>query len=83
MVGSTPSNIAHKCQQLGYPVRVIAGLNLPMMLRILNYPTLSLHELTLKAISGGQEGILEPQMISDSKSPPSQQNQNPLKSTES
>ena len=29
-----------------------------MLVRILNYPELSLEEMSLKAISGGQDGIL-------------------------
>lgn len=55
--GSTPSNIANRlsdCKQ----VRVVAGLNLPMLIRVLNYPRLSLAELVEKAISGGRNGIL-------------------------
>lgn len=56
MYGSTPSNIACALQLLN--VKVIAGLNLPMLMRILNYPTLPLHRLADKAVSGGKEGIL-------------------------
>jgi len=55
--GSTPSNIACQlCKQLDS--RVIAGVNLPMMMRVLNYPQLSLNELAEKALSGGRDGIL-------------------------
>ena len=57
LFGSTPSNIAnslHGCCDL----RIVAGVNLPMLVRILNYPTLKLQELTEKACSGGQDGIL-------------------------
>lgn len=57
LYGSTPSNIACRLQQAG-KVRVIAGLNLPMLIRILNYPDLALDELAHKAISGGRDGIL-------------------------
>lgn len=55
--GSTPSNIANRlsdCKQ----VMVVAGINLPMLIRVLNYPRLSLSELVEKAISGGRNGIL-------------------------
>jgi PTS system ascorbate-specific IIA component len=55
--GSTPSNIAHSVRSEG-SVEVIAGINLPMLIRILNYPRLSLAELTAKAVSGGKDGIL-------------------------
>jgi PTS system ascorbate-specific IIA component len=40
-------------------VRVIAGINLPMLVRALNYAHLSLDELAAKALSGGREGILD------------------------
>lgn len=55
--GSTPSNI---CNKINTPVdiRVVAGLNLPMLVRVMNYPTLSLDELTEKAISGAHDGIV-------------------------
>jgi mannose PTS system EIIA component len=57
MYGSTPSNIATRLLRQDQ-VRVIAGVNLPMLVRVLNYPTMSLHELVNKAISGGHDGIL-------------------------
>lgn len=56
MYGSTPSNIA--CYAANRErVQVVTGLNLPMLVRVLNYSRLSLMELTQKAISGGREGI--------------------------
>ncbi len=57
MYGSTPCNIAlalHKHKN----IRVISGLNLPMLIKILNYSDLSLEELTEKAIQGGKEGVV-------------------------
>jgi PTS system ascorbate-specific IIA component len=56
MYGSTPSNIAFGLMQPGR-VQVLAGINLPMLIRTLNYATLDLTALTEKAISGGKEGI--------------------------
>jgi mannose PTS system EIIA component len=56
MYGSTPSNIAYSLMKQG-SIHVIAGINLPMLIRTLNYPALSLESLTMKAISGGKEGI--------------------------
>ena len=56
MYGSTPSNIAFGLMQPGQ-VHVVSGLNLPMLIRTLNYPLLDLAALTQKAISGGREGI--------------------------
>ncbi len=55
MYGSTPSNIA--CKLANNQVNVIAGLNLPMMVRVMNYPQLSLSQLANKAVSGGREGV--------------------------
>jgi PTS system ascorbate-specific IIA component len=72
MYGSTPSNIAHRlCEDPSNnhengdtaptpaKVHVIAGINLPMLVRALNYAHLPLDELALKALSGGREGILD------------------------
>ena len=56
MFGSTPSNIA--CALQNKNVAIIAGLNLPMLIRILNYPNLTLPQLANKAVSGGQEGVI-------------------------
>lgn len=55
--GSTPSNIAVRLLQ-NSRVMVVAGVNLPMLIRILNYPRMTLEELAQKALSGGRDGIL-------------------------
>ncbi len=55
--GSTPSNIATKLYEPG-KTRVLAGVNLPMLVRIFNYPRQSLDEMAQSAIEGGQRGIL-------------------------
>ncbi len=57
LYGSTPSNIAN-CEYAEHQVNVVAGLNMPMLLRILNYPKLGLEELTEKAVSGGTDGVM-------------------------
>lgn len=57
MYGSTPSNIACRLHEQRN-VRVVGGINLPMLVRVLNYPRLSLDELVDKAISGGRDGVL-------------------------
>ncbi len=56
--GSTPSNIACGLLDSGHPVKAVAGLNLPMLIRILNYPRLNLTEIADKALSGGKDGVL-------------------------
>ena len=60
--GSTPGNVA--CTLLPRPqVRVVAGVSLPMLIRVFNYPDLALEELAAKAVSGGRDGVVlcEPQ----------------------
>ncbi len=64
MFGSTPCNIATRLRD-DLKVSVVAGLNLPMLVRILNYPRLDLNELTEKAISGGRDGVLLSQPVTD------------------
>jgi len=56
--GSTPSNVANQLAQEVGPVEVIAGVNLPMLIRIFNYPKLPLAEQAQKAVEGGTRGIL-------------------------
>ncbi len=57
MYGSTPSNIATKLA--ADQVTIITGMNLPMLVRVMNYPNLSLDKLAHKAVSGGQTGVIE------------------------
>jgi PTS system mannose-specific IIA component len=54
--GSTPANIAN---QLGVdtPTLVVAGVNLPMLVRVFNYPALALDAMARAAVEGGQKGI--------------------------
>lgn len=69
--GSTPSNIACQlCKQ--HDTSVIAGVNLPMMIRVLNYPQLGLDELAEKALSGGRDGILVCRSDADTSAPDGQ-----------
>ena len=55
MYGATPSNIALRLT--GAKVRIVTGLNLPMLMRVLNYSQLGLDQLAEKAVSGGREGV--------------------------
>ena len=57
LYGSTPSNIACKLHTKSN-VRVVSGLNLPMLIRILNYPDMDLDELAHKAVTGGRDGVV-------------------------
>jgi PTS system ascorbate-specific IIA component len=56
MYGSTPSNIATKLAAEN--VKIITGINLPMLVRIMNYPDLSLELIADKAVSAGQTGVI-------------------------
>ncbi len=57
LYGSTPSNISCRLQEQ-LTVRVVSGVNLPMLIRVLNYPGMGLDELTHKAVTGGRDGVL-------------------------
>ena len=57
MFGATPGNIACRLRKQR-EIRVVTGVNLPMLIRILNYPRLSLNELKEKALTGGRDGVV-------------------------
>ena len=54
--GSTPSNIASNFLESKNRA-LVSGLNLPMLIRIMNYRSLPLAELKQVAIEGGKHGI--------------------------
>lgn len=61
LCGATPANIA--CRLANQPSRqkqamVVAGLNLPMMMRVFNYPKLSLMDIADRAVDGGRQGVM-------------------------
>ncbi|MAZ44552.1 MAG: PTS fructose transporter subunit IIA [Legionellales bacterium] len=60
MFGSTPSNISKGLVNSGHQVAVVAGLNLPMLIRLMNYPDLPLNQMAEKALSGGKDGVFYP-----------------------
>ena len=55
--GSTPSNIANHLSD-GIGSCVVAGLNLPMLVKVFNYPQLDLAAMTRAAVEGGQRGVV-------------------------
>jgi PTS system ascorbate-specific IIA component len=57
LYGATPCNLAAKLARPGR-VEVIAGVNLPMLVRAFTYRTKGMDVLVRKAISGGCEGVL-------------------------
>src|SRR5262249_7657039 len=66
--GSTPGNVATRLAETGR-VAVVAGVNLPMLLRALCYRDGKLSDTVEKALAGGTQGVLQIAAI------PPQQNQ--------
>ena len=58
LYGATPSNIASRLARLGTPVRRVSALNLPMLLRVMNYADLALDELPAVAAAGARNGAI-------------------------
>jgi PTS system ascorbate-specific IIA component len=57
LYGATPCNIGLSLAELGVRLRCVSGLNLPMLLRVLNYAEKPLDELAQVAAHGGRGGI--------------------------
>ena len=55
IIGTTPSNIASSINH--DKIKVVAGLNLSMILNVFNYPEDSLDQLSIKALEGGIQGV--------------------------
>jgi PTS system ascorbate-specific IIA component len=55
--GSSHTNAACRLLVPGR-VELVSGVNVPMLLRVLSYRTLTMGELLRKAMSGGTEGIV-------------------------
>jgi PTS system ascorbate-specific IIA component len=56
--GASPGNVASQLAEPGR-VAVIAGVNLPMLLRALCYREGSLVEIAEKALAGGSQGVMQ------------------------
>jgi PTS system mannose-specific IIA component len=59
LYGATPSNLGARLAQLGTPVRRVSALNLPMLLRVMNYADLDLDELPAVAAAGARNGVIQ------------------------
>ena len=57
LYGSTPCNIG-KSLVVDSGFKLVSGLNLPMLIRVLNYPQLDLDGMASKAVSGGKDGVM-------------------------
>ena len=62
MYGGTPSNIAAKLVTPGR-VEAVAGVSVPMLIRVLTYRDRDLQTIVTKAISGGCEGVMRVPMF--------------------
>ena len=57
VIGATPSNVAQRLVQV-HESSLIAGVNLPMLLRTVCYRHENLEALTSRALEGGTQGVL-------------------------
>lgn len=57
MFGATPSNVAAKLVEAGR-IEAIAGVNLPMLLRVLTYRERDMQTLIQRAVAGGCDGVV-------------------------
>ena len=58
LYGASPSNLAARVARLGTPVRRVAALSLPMLLRVMNYPEQGLDDLPATAAAGTRNGAI-------------------------
>jgi len=58
LYGASPSNLAAKLSRLGTPARRVSALNLPMLMRVMNYAELPLEELPAIAAAGARNGVI-------------------------
>lgn len=61
IMGATPANVASRLAHLPEfkgMVRVLAGVNLPMLMRAISYRAESIGSVMQKAMHGGQQGII-------------------------
>lgn len=58
MFGATPCNVAQKMVD-GIKSKLIAGVNLPMLLRAMTYRHETLDALVARALAGGSHGVMQ------------------------
>ncbi len=56
--GATPCNVAQKVVD-GHMSKLVAGVNLPMLLRTVNYRNEALDVLVTRALAGGTQSIMQ------------------------
>jgi PTS system ascorbate-specific IIA component len=63
--GSTPGNIAEQLHSIVLNSSLVYGLNLPMLLRAVNYCGQSHHAVADAAVAGGRKSIIESEIRHD------------------
>jgi len=56
--GASPARLALQLARIATPCRRVAGLSLPMLLRVMNYGEQGLDELARTAANGGRNGVV-------------------------
>lgn len=56
--GATPANVAQRLAD-GLRVKVLTGVNLPMLWRVLNYSHETLDVLVTRALAGATQGVMQ------------------------
>lgn len=58
--GATPANVAQRLAASvgGTQIRVLAGANVPMLWRVLNYCHEPIESLVVRALAGGSQGVM-------------------------
>ena len=58
MLGATPCSVARELVE-GMQARLVAGVNVPMLLRAVTYQQEPLEELVARALAGGTQGVVQ------------------------
>ncbi|MEY4435558.1 MAG: hypothetical protein RLY41_202 [Pseudomonadota bacterium] len=73
--GATPANVAQKLV-VGSPAKLIAGVNLPMLLRSVCYRDEPLDALVARALTGGTQGVMQVAITAPQNQKPRNHDQN-------
>jgi len=70
VAGATPCNLARQAPMSNPdaptpPPVLLAGVNLPMLLRVINYRHEAMHVLVARALAGGTQGMLQLSLASE------------------
>jgi len=74
--GATPCNVAQKLVD-GVRARLIAGVNLPMLLRAMTYRREPLDALVARAMAGGVQGVMQVATAAPQNQPRKKHDQDP------